>query len=265
MNKPSSPAADLATLRGRFGTREITTDHGSWGVVDTASAGSVVLLLPGVQGGGEIFYKVLFRLGGQHRLVALTYPPVDTVAGLARGLVQVLDVLKHDRADLIGSSLGGLVAQFVAAESPERVRAVLLGNSFVDIGAIRHLPAFDSDVIAATAPVLLHQQRMNRIRTIEDCELREALLELVGAQRPGHLSANALAVACAPAAPLIGESVEVTLLSCRDDPTVPEPMRAALEHRYPRARTVRLDRGGHYPHVTATEDYAEALAGFLRR
>jgi len=147
MNKPSSPAADLATLRGRFGTREITTDHGSWGVVDTASAGSVVLLLPGVQGGGEIFYKVLFRLGGQHRLVALTYPPVDTVVGLARGLVQVLDVLKHDRADLIGSSLGGLVAQFVAAESPERVRAVLLGNSFVDIGAIRHLPAFDSDVI----------------------------------------------------------------------------------------------------------------------
>ncbi|MGW6705353.1 alpha/beta fold hydrolase [Streptomyces sp. NPDC054956] len=47
--------------------------------------------------------------------------------GFARDVVAVLDDLGVDRADVYGTSMGGRVAQWLAARHPHRVRALVLG------------------------------------------------------------------------------------------------------------------------------------------
>ncbi|MBH1933527.1 alpha/beta fold hydrolase [Streptomyces sp. AV19] len=46
---------------------------------------------------------------------------------LARDVIAVLDTLGIDRADVYGTSMGGRVAQWVAADHPDRVRRLVLG------------------------------------------------------------------------------------------------------------------------------------------
>jgi pimeloyl-ACP methyl ester carboxylesterase len=50
----------------------------------------------------------------------------DTVAGMARDAVSLIDALCLERVDLFGFSMGGYVAQQVAVERPELVRRLIL-------------------------------------------------------------------------------------------------------------------------------------------
>ena len=49
-----------------------------------------------------------------------------TIADMARDTVAVLDALKIERAHIVGASMGGMVAQHIAAMHPERVSALTL-------------------------------------------------------------------------------------------------------------------------------------------
>jgi 3-oxoadipate enol-lactonase len=64
-----------------------------------------------------------------------------TVDDLAKDMVNLLDHLAIDKAIVCGLSLGGMVAQYMAADHPQRVRALVVANSCVDSTA--------PDVVAA--------------------------------------------------------------------------------------------------------------------
>ena len=52
-----------------------------------------------------------------------------SIAGYARVIVELLDVLRVDRATLVGHSMGGAISQYLALEHPQRVeRLVLVGS-----------------------------------------------------------------------------------------------------------------------------------------
>lgn len=60
---------------------------------------------------------------------------------MARDAVAVLDALGVDRADVLGWSMGGMIAQELALARPQRVRSLVLVASAADIGPL--LPALD--------------------------------------------------------------------------------------------------------------------------
>jgi 3-oxoadipate enol-lactonase len=64
-----------------------------------------------------------------------------TVDDLAEDMVNLLDHLAIDKAIVCGLSLGGMVAQYMAADHPQRVRALVIANSCADSTA--------PDVVAA--------------------------------------------------------------------------------------------------------------------
>ena len=55
--------------------------------------------------------------------------PADTVAGMAGHVIAFLDALGLKRADLLGFSLGGFVAQQVVIDRPDLIRRVILAGT----------------------------------------------------------------------------------------------------------------------------------------
>lgn len=51
------------------------------------------------------------------------------IAGLAGDVITILDRLRVDRADIVGSSLGGMVTMQLASTAPQRVGAAVLSNT----------------------------------------------------------------------------------------------------------------------------------------
>jgi pimeloyl-ACP methyl ester carboxylesterase len=86
------------------------------------------------------------------------------IADLARDAVALLDALGIQRADLVGHSMGGFVAQRIAADHPERVdRLVLIGSSTTP--ASKPVVDFTSVVQTLTDPISVSFAREFQVGT----------------------------------------------------------------------------------------------------
>ncbi|HYT40486.1 MAG TPA: alpha/beta hydrolase [Acidimicrobiia bacterium] len=106
--------------------------------------GPPVLLLNGVAADTGMWARLEAAFDGFH-LISFDAPgagrspaplvPVP-IARLARLATLVLDTVGVQQADVIGYSMGGIVAQQLAADAPERVRRVVLAGTTCGLGAI---------------------------------------------------------------------------------------------------------------------------------
>ncbi|HTT31305.1 MAG TPA: alpha/beta fold hydrolase [Solirubrobacteraceae bacterium] len=103
-----------------------------------AGAGPVLLLVHGMGGGYENWREVIEPLARRHTVIAPDLPghgasaPGNgdySVGALAVGLRDLLLALGHDRATLVGHSLGGGIAMQLAYQFPELAERLVLVSS----------------------------------------------------------------------------------------------------------------------------------------
>ena len=100
-----------------------------------AGSGPLVLLIHGIAGSVENWQEVIEPLAQRHTVLAPSLPGHGrsapgagdySLGALATGLRDLLVALGHERATLVGHSLGAYIAARLAVEHPERVSALLL-------------------------------------------------------------------------------------------------------------------------------------------
>jgi pimeloyl-ACP methyl ester carboxylesterase len=237
-----------------------------------AGAGIPLIALPGLQGTGDIHYRLALRL---HRLklrtIAITPPAEPEAWRLADGLAMLLDKLCLDRVHLYGSSIGGYLAQVFAQRHHERVKVLFIGNSFHDpsISQAKY-PTLDR-VRAESAQARLDATIARTVKMAvsepDQAELRDALLAIVG----HHQSAEALKarVLCLLTADAIGvvpiPSSRVVLIDSDDDAAISVQQREGLRRRYSRSSHYAISGGGHYPSILRPEELAESIALHMQK
>ncbi|MFT5285195.1 MAG: pimeloyl-ACP methyl ester carboxylesterase [Planctomycetota bacterium] len=102
-----------------------------------AGSGLPVVFIPGLDGSGELLLGTAARLRAHFRVVCMCYrthgaPPAqgDQYKDLAKSVVNEMDRLGIERAIILAESFGGAVAFRTAIDSPERVAALAIVNSF---------------------------------------------------------------------------------------------------------------------------------------
>jgi pimeloyl-ACP methyl ester carboxylesterase len=97
--------------------------------------GLPLLMINGLGGSVDMWGPTEERLAGVARTIAFDSPGTGrspkqlwplTISSLAKVARALIDELGYDRVDVLGFSLGGLVAQQLAHEAPERVRRMAL-------------------------------------------------------------------------------------------------------------------------------------------
>jgi pimeloyl-ACP methyl ester carboxylesterase len=102
--------------------------------------GEPLLLIQGL-GGNSLHWGEEFLAGLQEDFELVLYDhrgagrsgPLDgehTIADLATDAIGLLDALEIDAAHVVGISMGGMVAQELVLQAPERVRTLTLGCTF---------------------------------------------------------------------------------------------------------------------------------------
>ncbi|MBY9079461.1 alpha/beta hydrolase [Paenibacillus sp. HN-1] len=103
--------------------------------LDTGSKGPAILCLHGRWGRGETWYDFMRRYGERYRIIApdqrghgWSGKPVSryTAEEMADDMVQLLNVLEIDSAIVVGHSMGGQVAGYLAALDPNLVEALAI-------------------------------------------------------------------------------------------------------------------------------------------
>jgi len=157
--------------------------------------GAPLVLAPGMDGTGRLFYRQVPLLARRYRVA--TYTLRDDAAGmdvLVEDLARVTDAAANGPgpAIVIGESFGGTVALSFALAHPERVRALVVLNSFsrflpqfrltLAIGALRLLPWETMPLVRRLTAFRLHSRYTHRT------EVRRFLDVTRETRREGYLA-----------------------------------------------------------------------------
>lgn len=256
----------LSQLRTTWPPSSVTVEGHRIEIVRTAGSaeGLPVLWLPGAQGTAESWCHQLLGFGTRRVMVAINYPVVGDGAAQAALVVAVADALGLPRFDLVGTSLGGYIAQWVGVHHADRLGRLVIGNTFVD-----PTPAQSPDRLTALQgqdAATIHAETLARLQALPEGEFRTLQLQIVGhGQTPELLRDRMLAVQrAAPVPALAVPDDQLLLIECDNDPLIPPPMRAALRAAHPGSGSVIVEGGGHYPYLLRPEAYDRAVQGFLR-
>ncbi len=196
---------------------------------------------------------------------------VFRVKDMAEDAVAVLDAAGARRACVFGVSMGGMVALELALESPERVRALVLGATFAGwLGSRKPSPAVISDIVVGG---VLSRMGMHRLlgQALVSGDVVEneygklsAWIEAGERVSPRLLVQQMTAVTLHATTSRLGKVACPTLVLTGDsDRLVPEKNSRRLAELIPGARLVVLGGAGHCFPLEQPEETLAELVRFL--
>ncbi|MDD2338160.1 MAG: alpha/beta fold hydrolase [Geobacteraceae bacterium] len=272
-------AGTRAANSGAAGASDFTLD----GVplhYEIVGSGPPLLLLNGIGLDLSAWGPLVHELCGERQLVLLdtrgsgrSGPPPEpcTTARLAADALAILDHLSLDSVDVLGFSLGGLVAQELAILAPKRIHSLVLAATAARLpGRTRHaLDAWRRLLLAGVEADTFRREQFAWVfgpATLENGALiEEALTTLANSPAPSARCFSAQADAClahdtrerashidAPALVLAGE----------DDVLLPAAESETLAELLPQGRFERHP-GGHAFLSESTRVVAASVLRFL--
>jgi 3-oxoadipate enol-lactonase len=195
-------------------------------------------------------------------------PGPYTVDELADDVLQVLDEAGAARAHLLGASLGGMVAQLVAAEHPDRVDRLILVGTTPGGGDAFPLPQQTLALIAEAATL---SPEVALRRFVENALAPDsALADEVYAYRrlyppdPAGWAAQAAAGAAWAADGRLARIAAPTLVLAGTADAVVDPRNAQLlADAIPGAELKLIDDAGHLPFWERADEFVALVERFL--
>ncbi|NMO15290.1 alpha/beta hydrolase [Pyxidicoccus fallax] len=186
-----------------------------------------------------------------------------TLQGLAQDVLAVADAAGAKRFTLVGHSMGGQLAQWVAAQVPERVEALMLVNSVPASG----IP-FPPDAAALFRTSAGNRDKQLTIVTL--CtnklapELAEEMLKDAANTCAPAIESNFDAFTAGGFADKLSAITAPTLVVGTDDAFLPHAfLRDAIVKPIRRARLAYLPGAFHYPQVERPAELAGMISAFL--
>ena len=267
--------------------------HGQPVAYYATGSGPVVLLIHGITSNADTWRRVIPLLAESHTVVApdllghggSAKPRGDySLGAYASGLRDLLAALGHERATVVGHSMGGGIAMQLAYQFPERVErmalvssgglgrevspllraATLPGAGWVLPLLTRSGPRF---ALGAGAEALARLGRRTRadvrgtafgLRSLSDAEARRAFLHTARSILDGsgqRVSATDRLY--------LAEGMPTLIIWGDRDPMIPVAHGLAAHAAVPHSQLELFEGAGHYPFEEDPERFASLLAQFV--
>jgi len=119
----------LRRFRSTHPYRHLGVDDATWKYISCGQGDDTLWLLTGGTGIAEGMMLALAALESEYRIVSPTYPPVTTIEQLVEGIMTILDSEGIHSVSVLGQSFGGMLAQVIVREYPERVDRLILSHT----------------------------------------------------------------------------------------------------------------------------------------
>jgi len=242
-------------------------------------SGPALLLVPGIPAIASDWDALAERLSGSRRVIAYdnrgsgastVTPAPYTCAQLARDAVALLDHLDVERADVLGMSLGGMIAQELALGWPDRVNRLVLGCTHC---GLEHAARPDRDAGRAFAMETDDwAERMAALAPFAfadgvDADLLDRFIEKKSrdVQDPEGYRGQIAAVLVHDTYDRLPQIACPTLIVTGDgDRVIPGASSDALHERIPGSRLEVIAGAGHLFFLERPEESLRLLEDFLR-
>ena len=268
---PEDIRRSLQRFRSQHALRQVRLDGVDWHYISIGDGEATILLLHGMGGGYDIWWQQIEVLQQNYRIIAPTYPPAHSLAELSRGIKAILAQEQVARFNLVGSSLGGYLAQYLVAEQPGRIHKAIFANTFPPNNII----AQKAKISGKLLPFLPEWMVMRNLRKTTANAIYPASgnSELVAAymmEQSHGMMRKAQFVArfhCVlnyfQPADLKTSEIELLIIEADNDPLVEKALRDMMKATYPSATIITLPGAGHFPYLNRAAEYTKILEEFF--
>lgn len=265
---PPEKVSALQAFRAEYPPAQLEVAGVTWEYLSTGAGEQTILLLHGMTGAYDIWWQQIAALRDNYHLISVTYPPVDSLAELESGVLAILDHEDVTRFNVVGSSLGGYLAQYLVARHPDRVQKAVFANTFPPTdeykekyGAAGSLVPYVPEWLVMD--ILKASFKTGIYPTSGNDEFTLAFLNEMASGRMSKAQVSGRYQCVVELFELPAEtSVPVLIIEASNDPLVDADLRAQLRAAYPAARVVTVDNG-HFPYLVTPEFYTGTLVSFF--
>lgn len=223
-------------------------------------------------GAYDIWWEIITLLQDRYRIVSVTYPPLDSLAELGQGIMAILAKEQFTQVNLVGSSLGGYLAQYLVQKYPDKIERAVFANTFPPNDII----AKKNKIIGGILPFLPEWVIMRILRgSVDDAifpasgnsEIVRAFIleETSGKMNKKQFVARFHCVIDPFTAPDVKAlNIPVFIIESDNDPLVEPQLREMLKKTYPTAQIQTLHAVGHFPYLNEPKLYARIIEKFFQ-
>lgn len=262
----------LETFRAMHPPQSITIERMTWEYLTTGQGEETILFLHGMTGAYDIWWQQINALQERYRIISVTYPAIHTLEGLTRGILAILKREQIAKVNLVGTSLGGYLAQFLLAQYPSLILQVCFGNTFPPNDLIARQNRWIGMALHfLPESVVLSSVRKNIADSIypaaNQSELVLAfLLELLkNRMSKAQFVARYHCVVEPFSIPSL-QSLEIPamIIESDNDPLVAATLRERLKVTYPSATVRTLHHVGHFAYLSEAPTYNRQIEEWLQ-
>jgi len=194
------------------------------------------------------------------------------MAAIANEVATLIRAQGFNRTFLVGHSMGGMLAQVLAATQPDLCMGMVLSCTHKGRGQPAGTPLSAAILERIEERLQLDdvaygERRISAMLKIRpDAEIFEFLAAIAGEIRVEGIRNGGLAMHHLDTSGLLANiAAPVCILTADDDIVVPADAAAALEAGLPQAKIVRLNGVGHAPYCEDAESFNEVIAHFIHR
>ena len=248
---------------------------------EIAGEGAPVLLVHGFTNFGQVWagqvaalvhagYRAIVPDLAGHGLSAGADAITDMPA-LAADLVALLDALGLERATICGLSLGGMVAQQMMVDHPERVGAAVIAGSRADNSGmaaavanwITELEGAGGALgrLAKTYPMLLNERYRNSAAGEASLQLWQLVLSKVDGHALAHVARGMLRFDVGAHLPAV--RTRTLVIAGEQDQLIAPALTRHIAELIPAAQFVEIAGGGHISSLDSAATFNTLLLQFL--
>ncbi|RMG86890.1 MAG: alpha/beta hydrolase [Bacteroidetes bacterium] len=270
----ADPALEADLLRFRSLPKKSFKKSGvKWTYLSVGSGARHLLFMHGMGGAYDIWWQQIEALQPDYHIISLTLPEVHTLSEATAGILEILDREGVEKVCFVGTSMGGYMAQYFLRQHPDRLDALVLGNTFPpndlfrkENGAIRKALPFIPEWL------IMKIFRKNLAKTITptsgndpftEAWLREQYFGLMTKKQfVGRL--DLVLEYFDPGLPAAAENIPKLIIESDNDPLIRPDLRRQLKALYPDASVFTFHEKGHFPYLNDPQTYTRVLSGFLQ-
>jgi len=268
---PADLSRSLQAFRSSHPLKHLIVKGIPWNYISLGQGRETILLLHGMAGSCDIWWQQMVALQDRFRIIAPTYPPVQPLAKLKAGIMAIMDKERVERFYVVGSSLGGYLAQYLVDRQPDRVKKAVFANTFPPNNILierfgkmgRLLPWLPAWAIMR----IFRKSTIDRIYPASgNSELVRAYMleQFYGRTSKAQIIARFQCVIDPFEAPDMQTfGIPTLIIEADNDPLVEASLREMMKSIYPSAAIKTLVGAGHFPYLNRAGEYANILGEFL--
>jgi len=275
-NVPAEQREMLHSFRETHPSKQTVVQGTAWDYIACGQGEDGILWLVGGLRVADAAYRSIPLMEDAFRIIAPTYPAVNTMNEICDGLAGLLDAEGIQRVHVLAGSFGGMVAQAFVRRHPNRVKSLVLSTTAaLDAEAAERYRQQAAMIAAAPPEVVAQVSKANFVKMIDPPEAElafwEAYVDELFSQRLGKddlLSTIACLLDFAENHPLSPDDLKdwsgrVLIIESADDATFDAATRDRLKNLYPTARIHTFEAGGHSPATTRRAEYFALVRDFM--